>query len=568
MTRILIPRSDNSSAKTIEASDFEKYHGQPELYDYVICGLCASAQCPNVLAVDIAIGNAKVLGLHLNNSVSCSVTCLTACATNKIYATVCRDPSCEPEAWTLGATTGCIPIDSYQIGSATTNACSVTAVCNTVAARKTNNQFSFVGTATEIAALCPTFEGQKVFVTEEDACFSFGRTYTRNIGNTAWLLDGDVSQIVMAHSTSICDYTTPCSATGTTEEDPVDTVSECFCNGCSFTQCGTDINVDCSVAGKLSLDDVVASSNHYAYKPLHGTVSDSCFVLEVDIIVNDSTVNGSEGIPFYLSAGTTSPWGGCNDFIGIDLQTWTSSGGEHRYGIRYKEGACGGVKSGNTTFRTNDTQQWLRLSRTSTTSVTLDIYSDACRSCLQDTITVCTLPAAVGGLQYFGAATEGSGISRTVAELDNMTLTNVTLCTAAANVYDDCTNSRWQSCASTNPAIYVDAGSCKNITGLALYTHSATTETEIQLRVSTDATFTCAEKTRTITVTCITAGQWNYIRFNAAIGRYIQVYGNSGSSVKLAINEIKYKSNTDSELILSHGHLLIDPASTSYSLKG
>jgi len=128
MTRILIPRSDNSSAKTVEASDFEKYFND-FLCDYIICGLTITAQCPNILAVDVSSGNARIGGLHLNNSVSCAITCLTACNTNYIYATICRDPSCEPQGWIFSSnTTGCTPADSMVLGTATTNATTVTAV--------------------------------------------------------------------------------------------------------------------------------------------------------------------------------------------------------------------------------------------------------------------------------------------------------------------------------------------------------------------------------------------------------------------------------------------------------
>ena len=131
MTRILIPRSDNTSAKTIEASDFEKYFSTDIIADYFITGFCVSAQCPNVLAVDIAAGAGRLNGLYVCNSTSCSITCLTVCDVNYIWATICRDPSCEPEAWSITKTlTACVPTDSMLIGTATTNATTVTAVCN------------------------------------------------------------------------------------------------------------------------------------------------------------------------------------------------------------------------------------------------------------------------------------------------------------------------------------------------------------------------------------------------------------------------------------------------------
>jgi len=100
MTRILIPRSDNLSAKIVTASDFEKYFNQL-FNDYVITGFCASAQCPNVLAVDITAGTARVKGLHLESTTCCTITCLTVCATNFLYIGLCRDACTEPDEWTF-----------------------------------------------------------------------------------------------------------------------------------------------------------------------------------------------------------------------------------------------------------------------------------------------------------------------------------------------------------------------------------------------------------------------------------------------------------------------------------
>jgi len=127
MTRILVPRSDNTSAKTIEASDWEKYFDSEVIVaDFVICGLAVTAQCPNVLAVDIGTGTARLKGLYLENTTSCSVSCLTACSTNKIYAQICRDPSCEPQGFIFGTTTSCLPVCSLHIADAITNCSSVT----------------------------------------------------------------------------------------------------------------------------------------------------------------------------------------------------------------------------------------------------------------------------------------------------------------------------------------------------------------------------------------------------------------------------------------------------------
>lgn len=131
MSRIIIPRAGTCSAKTVSSTDWELYFAD-HLNNYVICGLGFSAQCPNILAVDIATGNARLKGYHLNNSTTCSVTCLTSCSTNYIYMTMNRNCCCQVKNWTFSQNTcGCTPADSLKIGTATTDACGVTAVCTT-----------------------------------------------------------------------------------------------------------------------------------------------------------------------------------------------------------------------------------------------------------------------------------------------------------------------------------------------------------------------------------------------------------------------------------------------------
>lgn len=135
-------------------------------------------------------------------------------------------------------------------------------------------------------------------------------------------------------------------------------------------------------------------------------------------------------------------------------------------------------------------------------------------------------------------------------------------------VYDDNTSTHWQSNAEVNPKIYVDGAAAKNFLGLAIWLHANNTETEIAVRCSTDTTFTSGENTRTILATSLTAGAWNYIRFNLVNARYIEIYGNSGSSLVLAISEIKYLTKTDSQVLADLGILEISATDTSLSLDG
>jgi len=130
MSRVLIPRSGNLSAKVVSSTDWESYFGDL-INDYVICGLALSAGCG--LTTDVTAGNARVLGLHLENTVSCTVICLSASMCNHIYMLVCRDACCKPDEWTFFTNTvGGSVTDAMRIGIATTNACAVTSVCNSV----------------------------------------------------------------------------------------------------------------------------------------------------------------------------------------------------------------------------------------------------------------------------------------------------------------------------------------------------------------------------------------------------------------------------------------------------
>jgi hypothetical protein len=123
MTRILIPRSDNISAKPINPSDFEKYF-ECHLPDHIVCGLALSAGAG--LTVNIASGHARFKGFYLENTATCSVSSLTASSTNKIYMQICRDVCSEGDEYTFGFTTGAIGACQFHIGNAITNGSTVT----------------------------------------------------------------------------------------------------------------------------------------------------------------------------------------------------------------------------------------------------------------------------------------------------------------------------------------------------------------------------------------------------------------------------------------------------------
>ena len=87
MTKILIPRSDSVSAKVIEPSDFEKLFTDDWCRDYVISGFGLSAG--SGLNVTVAVGTARLKGLHLENTANETVT-IPANNTSYIYLVLAR----------------------------------------------------------------------------------------------------------------------------------------------------------------------------------------------------------------------------------------------------------------------------------------------------------------------------------------------------------------------------------------------------------------------------------------------------------------------------------------------
>jgi len=136
-----------------------------------------------------------------------------------------------------------------------------------------------------------------------------------------------------------------------------------------------------------------------------------------------------------------------------------------------------------------------------------------------------------------------------------------------SNAIDDDVSTFWKSEVETNPNIYVDMSSATTTSNLALYPNSATTETEIKIQSSSNASDWTDQ--RTITYSNLSAGAWNYIRFNLVSARYWRIYGNSGSSYFLQIDEIKVlDSVSDADVRNLHGHISISSSDTSLNNAG
>ena len=137
---------------------------------------------------------------------------------------------------------------------------------------------------------------------------------------------------------------------------------------------------------------------------------------------------------------------------------------------------------------------------------------------------------------------------------------------ASSKAKDDSTSTVWKTNSEANPFIYADMGSAVNLCAIAWYNDAATTETTVKIQTSTDAS-NWTDK-RTVLTSNLVASVYNFIRFNTTTARYIRIYGSSGSSVVLSAAEIKVQKQTDSELLLSHGHLSISITDTGIELDG
>lgn len=528
MSRVLIPRSSTCSAKVVSSVDFEKYFC--DLIDnYVICGMAIAAGCG--LAVSVASGNARVLGLHLENSTSCTVMCLTACSCNNIFMRVDRDCCSRPKAWSFTTnTTGCPITDAMLIGVATTNMCSVTAVDNTV---------------------------------KDTFPFPFCQAYP--------------------HSTTICDYTTPCNVIA---KSCCSTFSDRFCT--YSTQCAADtawpttdttnlrVNISNDNIDFDSETGACAATDNVIVHDLGAccTVSDSAWVLDFELIFTTQGVaNPSAAVYFGISSNNQ-----CNDatasqdFIGwqrVFLVTTSS----RKWLSNDSNGAAlpghGGGDSGTCETLANCTTFYFRIRRLTTTTYEAIRFTDAGRSCAAVTLAG-TVSACTTGLRFIKFITSGAPCgARMIGTVDNVILYDGITCPDCVGKAIDNNNcTQWISTSQTNPAIIVDMGAAKDMSAMVIRKDVATTSTEIKIRVSTDTTFTDSENVRVVKTACLTAGTDKFIRFNRLTEdrRFLQVIGTDTDARVLAIDEMKVRIPTD--FTRRHEHKKISTFKTGTDLSG
>ena len=604
MTRILIPRSDNTSAKTIEASDWEKYFCH--IRDHKIDGMCLSAQCPNVLAVDVAIGTVKVNGLYLNNSTACDVSCLTAAtvaATGTV--TIACPIACDTvtvNGLVYTGVVGCkanntqFTICGTNCAIATDLACSVTADtrCGTLndvtgaacaaVVTLTTSVAGTVGNATTLVSSCGTT------LAVSGATFSGGLDQTNYIYTTicrdptcepqGWIFSKNTTGVTPVDSYLI--------GTAVTTATNIASVCNTPCTSNDGIALG-DLVV-CSIVLPFS-NNICEYSNGCETWP---AISSSCACNFKKIT---SAYTGTAQVELYEQQGNPHTQGS-----GISICSTTSpiynrdpKGLEFKVWQQNSPGACvtwdivkSNVCAGPCGYIVEETVACGLVQCLSTTVGTLETFL--------------TSPMSTGPLQlcdayFWRISSSGSantyarnyrsssdtcgwlaanGIRSIYAYGDSTTPENQrvnwsvngfsVLLDGAENALMSCACTTWTSCSETNPWMYLDMTTCTIVSAIAMdICSTCTTETEIKIQTSTNAT--CWNDKRTITVSDLSGTGWNYIRFNTETTRYIRIYGNSGTSKVLAINEIKLLTNVTND-IYKHGHKYIDPTDTSLSLSG
>ena len=169
------------------------------------------------------------------------------------------------------------------------------------------------------------------------------------------------------------------------------------------------------------------------------------------------------------------------------------------------------------------------------------------------------MDTATGGADY---TWDGSATGWT--QITNGGTITFTVGSGALQAVDDNLTTYWESNAAANNWIYVDNVTEKSISQMTIYPKSTTTETQYKIQWSNDlATWT---DVRLINVSALTNGSYNYIRFNGVSARYFRIYGNSGTSYVMSINNIRVNESTSIDA--THGHLEISATDSALALDG
>ena len=395
---------------------------------------------------------------------------------------------------------------------------------------------------------------------------------------------GDVqSQIlVMSNSTTIGDYVQPtastCSSSATTPMSP--TYETDFSSATGWSANTGKIQIDTGNS-KMDFQTDGTYTDQEVYYDLT-SVDNTKWIIRFKITFDTIALNGTVGqanewkFGIYSINNPSGETPSGTDCICMTVASGSASIGNQIFSI--DGGSRTTTYHNNVPFSTSTataTPFYCQLTRESATSITYKAFTNSDYSTGQiGSTTTHTCPATVVSLRYlmariYSQSVSGAGAVGSITDVEfyNGVNTPSTVTNPCSNAIDDDVATSWKSDTETNPSIYVDMSSATTTSNLALYPNSASTETEIKVQSSPNASDWTDQ--RTITYSNLTAGAWNYIRFNLVSARYWRIYGSSGASAFMQIDEIKVLDQVaDADIRDLHGHISISSSDTSLNNGG
>ncbi len=345
-------------------------------------------------------------------------------------------------------------------------------------------------------------------------------TYRRDDCNSGWdvIFPYSPGSAVVSHSSSICDYSTPSSASATSThatkvmdliDSTVDATHELRTDNCT-NLAGEKAETACS----SMIGNTVKRFESYLEREgspggtAYARVYDSCDTLQATI--GSKTANciatGGEKVIFTDLSQTYSLTE--NDRVVIEFACSTSGLCNN---IKVGRDTCNGFDGTNSVWTFGVTGAW---DDTTTTNDQIMAINDFC----------------------------------------------------APNAINCNTSKSWISNCEANPTLTVDMGAATFIAGVAVHLdRTNTTETEFQIQVGDGSTW---ETMRTVTVSDLTDDTWEFRRINIRHQDQVRIRGSSGSSVRLAINEVKVYTRTSDQILDDLGLVVISSTDTTLADDG
>jgi len=394
----------------------------------------------------------------------------------------------------------------------------------------------------------------------------------KNIGSEGtpiWdsLTGGQANDQLYPLSTTIGDYSQPSAAVATSLGEPTPDLDDDFSGTDDWTDQGSGfaVNVGTDV---IDWDAQIDGAVNGTWIDIKGSnLSDSAWVVRFKLTVDNLTQGAvATTNELHIAISDLDGTNGTNtaqDAIGFRYIVGSAT---NRFSIYDDDGTTlpQGTAGDEATFSLTPAAQtyFIEIIRLTTTTYIVRVFDDSTYTTLNQARSG-TVAAGTVNLRYLKVMcreNSSGGDSTLDGTIDDVKVWDGLVSIPHSDkAVDDDVLTRWQSLSENNPAIYVDTGSAQEVAGIAInLDRTVTTETQIEIRYSTDATFTASERIRTIDITDFTDDTYRFISLPRQVDdrKFIQIFGKNSSKV-LSINEIKYRAVTDWDR--EHYHSFLDP---------